>query len=64
MLPAVGGKEDDYLAMKFVITCQSLFIIHLQSGIVRGQLAALGAFLRDRQTWQQAPAKSESPSRG
>jgi len=51
-LSAVGGNEDDYLAMKYVIACQSLFILHLQSGIVRSQLAALGAFMRLRPSWQ------------
>ena len=47
----VGGTEDDYLAMKYIIACQSLFMIHLQSGIARSQLAALGAFLRRRANW-------------
>ena len=37
---AKGGSEDDYLAMKYVLACQSLFLIHLQAGVVRSQLAA------------------------
>ena len=45
---AYGGTEDDYLAMKFVLACQSLFLIHLQAAVVRSQLSALGAFLRTR----------------
>jgi hypothetical protein len=57
-LSAIGGTEDDYLAMKYVIACQSLFIIHLQSGIVRSQLAAIGAFLHLRASWHQEPLTS------
>jgi hypothetical protein len=49
---SLGGTEDDYLAMKFVLACQSLFLIHLQSGVVRAQLAALGTYLRARPAWQ------------
>ena len=48
---AHGGTEDDYLAMKFVLSCQSLFLIHLQSGVVRSQLSALGRFLSERPNW-------------
>ncbi|MEW4569498.1 phosphotransferase [Tautonia sp. JC769] len=43
-----GGTEDDYLAMKLVLACQSLFLIHLQAGVVRGQLCALNDVLRRR----------------
>ena len=53
---ALGGTEDDYLAMKFVIACQSLFLIHLQAAVVRSQLSALGTFMRTRPAWQQKPA--------
>lgn len=62
-LATFGGTEDDYLAMKFVITCQSLFLIHLQSGVVRSQLAALGAILRNRAGWSpHFDGKSEKPT--
>ena len=52
---AHGGTEDDYVAMKFIVACQSLFVIQLQAGVVRSQLAAMGAFLRRRSNWQQIP---------
>lgn len=61
-LATFGGTEDDYLAMKFVLTCQSLFLIHLQAGIVRSQLAALGTMLRNRAGWStQSVGKSGEP---
>ncbi len=50
---AHGGTEDDYLAMKLIISCQSLFMIHLQSAVVRSQLSALGAFLQTRPSWHR-----------
>lgn len=50
-LGLLGGNEDDWLAMKYVIACQSLFLINMQSGVVRGQLAALGSYLRTRREW-------------
>ncbi|MDR3620568.1 MAG: phosphotransferase [Paludisphaera borealis] len=53
IVTAHGGTEDDYLAMKFVLACQSLFLIHLQAGVVRSQLSALGAFLRTRSDWRR-----------
>lgn len=58
IVTALGGTEDDYLAMKFVLACQSLFLIHLQSGVVRAQLAALGTFLPTRPAWQGQPRAS------
>ena len=55
IVAAHGGTEDDYLAMKFIVACQSLFLINFQAGVVRSQLSAMGAFLRRRCNWQQAP---------
>jgi hypothetical protein len=55
LVTSLGGEEDDYLAMKYVIACQSLFIIHLQAGVIRAQLSALGAFLRTRPGWKRQP---------
>lgn len=54
---AYGGTEDDYLAMKYVISCQSLFMLELQSGVVRAQLAALAAILRNRHGWKRTREK-------
>jgi Phosphotransferase enzyme family len=59
---AQGGTEDDYLAMKFVLACQSLFLIHLQSGVVRALLAALGTFLRARPAWQGRHTTATTPT--
>jgi hypothetical protein len=53
IVAAHGGTEDDYLAMKLIVACQSLFLIHLQAGVVRSQLSAMVAFLRKRSNWQQ-----------
>ncbi|MHB1557460.1 MAG: phosphotransferase [Isosphaeraceae bacterium] len=50
-LATLAGNEDDWLAMKYVIACQSLFTINMQSGVVRAQLAALGSYLRTRSGW-------------
>lgn len=36
-----GGSEEDYLAVKFVVACQSLTIPDFQSGVVRATLMAL-----------------------
>lgn len=60
-LASYDGDEDDYLAMKYVIACQSLFFIHLQAGVIRSQLAALGAYLRTRPAWQGS-AKASPPA--
>jgi len=50
-LADLGGNEDDWLAMKYVIACQSLFAINMQCGVVRAQLSALGSYLRTRPGW-------------
>ena len=43
VLRAYGAGEDDYLAVKFVLACQSLCIPHLQTGVVRAALVAIHA---------------------
>ena len=63
VLDQYGGNEDDYLAMKYLLSCQSLFLIHLQGGVVRSQLSALGAMLRQRPQWLPPPRDSQ-PKKG
>lgn len=43
ILREYGGGEEDYLAVKFVLACQSLCIPHLQTGVVRATLVAIYA---------------------
>jgi hypothetical protein len=47
------ASEIDYLAVQYLIACQSLFIPHLQTGVVRCTLSALGTMIRDRGLWKQ-----------
>ena len=54
---ANGGAEDDYLAMKYVVSCQSLFALELQSGVVRAQLAAPATVFRTRDGWKRTRGK-------
>lgn len=42
------GGEDDYLAVRLIIACQSLLIPHLQTGVVRASIVALAARIGDR----------------
>lgn len=51
LLDSIGKGEDDWLAMKHVVACQSLFTLNMQSGVVRAQLSALGAYLKSRRGW-------------
>lgn len=51
LLGSIDRGEDDWLAMKYVISCQSLFMISMQSGVVRAQLSALGAYMKLRRGW-------------
>jgi hypothetical protein len=50
-----GGGEDDYLAMKYIVACQSLVLPQTQKGIVRGALSAIGSLLRGRTNWLASP---------
>jgi hypothetical protein len=64
-----GGGETDYYAVQYLIACQSLFIPHLQTGVVRSALSALGATIRDAGWWNSEAEQRElcalpSTSRG
>jgi len=41
VLRAHGGSEEDYLAVKFVVAAQSLYLPELQTGVVRASLVAI-----------------------
>jgi hypothetical protein len=54
LLDQHGGDEDDYLAMRYVISCQSLLLPQTQKGVVRGCLTALVSLLSGRRSWAAA----------
>jgi len=45
MATKYGGDEEDYLAVKFIIACQSLTIPEFQSGVVRAAIKALAPLI-------------------
>jgi hypothetical protein len=52
MVQAYNGDEDDYLALKYIMACQSLFLQQTQKGVVRPLLGALATLLARRSRWQ------------
>jgi hypothetical protein len=59
-----NGDLDDFLAVKYIVACQSLFYPHLQTGVVRAALLALTAFMRGRDSWRDAVRDSEADRSG
>lgn len=45
VLKKYNGGFSDYIAVKYIVACQSLTLPHLQAGIVRGALSALSDLL-------------------
>jgi hypothetical protein len=52
MMRGYNGEEDDYLALKYIVACQSLFLQQTQKGVVRPLLGALATLLARRRRWQ------------
>jgi hypothetical protein len=46
VLRLYNGKEVDFYCVQYVIACQSLLYLHLQTSVVRSVLSALGSLLQ------------------
>jgi hypothetical protein len=48
VLQKYHGDDEDFLAVCYIIACQSLFFPHLQTGVVRSAVSALSSALSRR----------------
>jgi hypothetical protein len=46
LLRLYNGNDIDFYCVQYVIACQSLLYLHLQTGVVRSMLSALGSLLQ------------------